>query len=162
VQGGFHVSQIFDYFVCERGLIERWADALEQRNEALQQKFEAEMPRFITLKNVGQQEFGMLARCAAGKDTDSGNAVGGVDLVKAFSEEGPWLLAFRPPAVERLANMIVEESLIEKWLAAVTEFTGGDSDHLRKFLTVIAANDLKGLCDFAIKNKLGVFTCLYG
>lgn len=157
------MSQLFDYFACSRPTIERWADALEQQDEELQQKIESEMPRFVTLKNLGQDELHILARCVKGNDVDTVNAVGQVDLVKAVSEEeGPWVLAFRQPTVEAIAGMTVNMPLIERWVKAVAEFHGTDEDRCRELLTLDAAMTLKEMCRVAVEKRLGVFTCFYG
>ncbi len=42
------MSQLFDYFVCSRSLIDKWADALEQLDEALQEQIESEMPQMVS------------------------------------------------------------------------------------------------------------------
>ena len=157
------MSQLFDYFVCSESLIERWADALAEQDEDLQQKIESEMPRFVTLKNIGQDDFNILARCAEGDDVDTVKAVGEVDLVRAVSEEeGPWIMAFRQPAVEAMARMVVNESLIQRWIKAVAEFNGSGEDWCRETLTADAAESLKEICELAVEARLGVFICFYG
>jgi transposase-like protein len=157
------LGDIFDYFVCPLPIIERWADALAQQDEELQQKIEAEMPRFVTLKNLGQDDFNMLSQCVEGGTVDTVRAVGDVDLVKAVSEEeGPWVMAFRRPAIEAIARMDVNESLLQRWVKAVAEFNGRKEEHCRETLTADAAKTLKEMCPLAVKDRLGVFTCFYG
>jgi hypothetical protein len=157
------MSQLFDYFVCSRPLIDRWADALEQQDEDLQQQIEAEMPRFVSLNNLGQEDFNMLALCAFGDDGDPVEAVGDVDLVKAISEEeGPWIMAFRQPAVEAIAKMKVDEPLLHRWVQTVAQFNGRKEAFCREILTADAANTFKEMCSLAVKKRLGVFTCFYG
>jgi hypothetical protein len=60
------MSQLSDYLVCSRTLIEKWAAALEQQDEHLLLMIEAELPRFITLKNLGFDVVNILARCVDG------------------------------------------------------------------------------------------------
>jgi hypothetical protein len=157
------MSQLFDYFVCSRPTMEGWADALEQQDEELQQRIESEMPRFLTLKNLGQDEFNILARCVEGDDVDTVKAVGQVDLVKAVTEEeGPWVMAFRQPAVEAIAAMSVDRPLLQRWVKAVAEFHGSDEDRCREILNPDAAKTLKEMCSLAVEKRLGVFTCFYG
>lgn len=157
------MSQLFDYFVCSRPMIERWDDALEQQDEELQQKIESEMPRFLNLKNLGQDEFNILARCVEGDESDTVNAVGQVDLVKAVSEkDGPWIMAFRQAAVEAIAGMSVDMPLVRRWGKAVAEFHGMSEERCRELLTTDAAKSLKELCSVAVEKRLGVFTCFYG
>jgi hypothetical protein len=157
------MSQLFDYFVCSRPTIDRWADALEHQDEELQQKIESEMPRFVTLKNLGQDEFNILAQCVEASDVDTVEAVGQVDLVKAVSEEeGPWVMAFRQPAVEAIAGMTVDTPLVQRWVKAVAEFHGRDEDRSRELLTTNSAKTLKEMCRVAVEKRLAVFTCFYG
>jgi hypothetical protein len=157
------MSQNFDYFVCSRPMIERWADAPERGDEDLQQAIQAEMPRFLSLKDVGQTEYNILARCVDGDDGDVVEAVGEVDLVKAVNEaEGPWIMAFRQPAVEAITRMVVDQSLLERWVKAVAEFSGSDEDRCRETLTADVAQSLRDLCALAVGERLGVFTCFYG
>lgn len=154
------MSQLFDYFVCPRTLIDQWADALEQQDEALQEKIEAKMPRVVTLKNLGPDDFNLLARCVEG---DSAVAVGDVDLVRAVNEEeGPWVMALCPPAIKAVARMVVDESLLRRWVKAVAEFHGRKEAHCREVLTADAAQTLQEMCQLAVKKRLGVFTCFYG
>ena len=157
------MSQFFDYFVCSRPVIERWADALEQQDEDLQETIEDEMARSIGLKNVGQDEFNILAHCVAGDNVDTVKAVGEVDLVRAVSEEeGPWVIAFRQPAVEAIAGMVVDPSLLQRWVKAVAQFNGRDEVDWQKTLTAHMAKSLKDICRCAVNERLGVFTCFYG
>lgn len=154
------MSQLFDYFVCSRSLIDKWADALEQQDEARQEKIEAKMPRMATLKNLGQDDFNLLARSV---DGGSVVGVGDVDLVRAISEEeGPWVMALCQPAVRAVARMVVDESLLQRWVKAVAEFHGGKEAHCREILMAEAAETLKEMCQLAVKKRLGVFTCFYG
>jgi uncharacterized protein with GYD domain len=100
------MSQLYDYFACSRALIERWADALEQQDEAQQHEAEAKMPRLLTLKNIRQDAFNLLAECVGGDSFDAIKAMGEVDLIRAVSvEEGPWVMAFRRFAVEAIGGM---------------------------------------------------------
>lgn len=109
------MSQIFDYFVCSRSLIDQWAKALASGDKAQQAKIEAKMPKFLTLRNLGQDEFNILAWCVQGGKGDVVEAVGAVDLVTAISEdEGPWLMAFQQPAIQAIAGMSVDESLLNR------------------------------------------------
>jgi hypothetical protein len=154
------MSQLFDYFVCLVAVIERWAAALGEQDEDRQQQIEAEMPRLVALKNLGQDDFNLLARVVAGEAVV---AVGDVDLVRAVNEEeGPWVIAFRQPAVEAIARMSVDESLLQQWIKSVAEFQGRKEDRCREFLTADAAKTLKEMCVLAVEGRLGVFTCFYG
>jgi len=157
------MAQLFDYFVASRPMIERWADAVQQQDEQLQHQIEGGMPRLLTLKDLGQDEFNILARCAEENDFDVVEAVGEVDLVKAISEvDGPWLMAFRQANVDRISRMSLHTSLIERWVKNVAQFNERNEDVLREVLTAEAANTLKELCGLAVKNRLGVYTCFYG
>src|SRR5262249_54130342 len=101
------VSQLFTYFVCSRPLIERGVDALGAAGEGRQAEVEAEMPRVLTL-GVSQPEVNLLARCLEGGPVRAAAAARGLDLVRALSEEeGPWVMAFRRPAIHALAGMSV-------------------------------------------------------
>jgi len=136
---------------------------MEQQDEELQQMIEAEMPQFVTIKNLGQDEFNILAGCAEGNGVDTVKAVVQVDLVKAVSEEeGPWVTAFRQPAVEAIAGMTVDMPLVQRWVKAVAEFNGRNEDRCREILTTDAAKTLKEICSVAVEKRLGVFTCFYG
>src|SRR5262245_5438980 len=159
---GGHMSQLFDYFACSRPLIERWADALEQQDEDLQGQIEAEMPRSLPLKNLGDDDVNILAWCARGEDGDVVEAVGEIDLVKAVSEEGPWVSTFRQPAVAALAKMRVGPALVRRWVQAVAQFHGETEDYYRELLTADTARALKDLCRLAVKERLGVFVCFHG
>lgn len=157
------MSQLFDYFVCSLPIIQRWTDAMVQQDEDLQQTIESKMPRILTLKSIGQDEFNILAGCAKADEVDAVEAVGQVDLVKAVSdEEGPWVMAFSQAAVEAIAGMRVDTALIQRWASAVTEFHGTSEDWCRELLTMDAAKSLKELCGVAVEKQLGVFTCFYG
>lgn len=156
------MSQLFDYFVCSRPAIERWADALEQQDEDVQKDIEDEMPRFLCLKNVGQDEFNILAACAQ-DEADTVRAVGRLDLIKAVSEEeGPWIIAFRQAEIEAIAGMNVDHSLVERWVRAVVEYRDESEDDCRDQFTTELAKTLKELCGVAVEKQLGVFTCFYG
>jgi hypothetical protein len=105
--------------------MESWAGALADRDEELQGKIKAKMPRFITLQNVGPEEFNILAACVAGENIDVVKAVAEVDLVRAIDpEQGPWVMALRPAAVEALARMQVDELLLGRWVRHVVGFHG--------------------------------------
>ena len=156
------MSQLFDYFVCSRPIIERWADAVEQQDDELQQTIESQMPRLLTLRNIGPDEFNILAQCVEGDDVDTVDAVGQLDLVRAISEEGPWLMAFRQPAVDAIAGMSVDVPLIQRWCKAVAEFFGTSEDFRRELLSTETAKSWKDLCSLAIEKRFGVFVCFYG
>jgi hypothetical protein len=157
------MSQLFDYFVCARALIDKWADALEQRDESLQQKIEAEMPRFLTLKNLSDGDVSILAACTKGDAVDSVKAVGQHDLVRAISEEeGPWITAFRKPTIEAIAKLRVGKPLLQRCVRAIAQFHGGTEAEYRKLLTAKVAGTLKDMCRLAVKKRLGVFTCFHG
>jgi hypothetical protein len=157
------MSQYFDYFVCSQSLIEQWADALAQGDEERQVSLQADLPRFVGFKNLGNDEVNILAWCVKGENTDIAAAVGELDLIRAVSDlEGPWVMAFRQPAVAAIAGMVIDEPLLERWVRAVAEFHGRDEDICRRFLTPRDAGTLKDLCETAVKNSLGVFVCFYG
>ncbi len=157
------MSQLFDYFVCSRSMIRKWAAAMEEQDEELQQRIESKMPRLHTLDGIGQDEFNILAGCAEGDEMDPVEAVGQVDLVATVSEEeGPWVMAFSQVAVEAIAGMHVGSDLIQRWASAVIEFHGTSEYECRELLTMDAANSLKELCGLAVEKQLGVFTCYYG
>jgi hypothetical protein len=63
------MSQLFDFFACSRPMVEEWADALEQQDEARQEAIEAKMPGVLKLKNIGNQEFTTLGACIERADT---------------------------------------------------------------------------------------------
>jgi hypothetical protein len=99
-----------------------------------------------------------------GDDVDVVKAVREVDLVKAISEkEGPWITSFRQHTVEAIATMVIDPSLLHRWLKLVTQFMGASTEErYRRFLTAGSAGTLKEMCGFAIKEHFGVFTCSYG
>jgi hypothetical protein len=157
------MSQLFVYFVCPQAAIERWAEALARRDEDLRRKIESDMDRVVTLKNLGQDDFNLLARCVAGGDIDVVRAVGDVDPIKAVSEdEGPWVLAFRQPAVIALAQMNVDEPLLRRWAEVVARFKGKSANDYRGSLTADVARTLREMCALAVRERLGVFCCFYG
>jgi hypothetical protein len=143
--------------------MESWAGALADRDEELQGKIKAKMPRFITLQNVGPEEFNILAACVAGENIDVVKAVAEVDLVRAIDpEQGPWVMALRPAAVEALARMQVDEPLFGRWVRHVVGFHGGTEDFHRSRLPAKTAESLKELCGLAVTQHLEVFICCYG
>jgi hypothetical protein len=157
------MSQLYDYFACSRRQVERWAKALAAGDEELQERIEAAMPRLVTLKNLGQDDFTILARCAAGGGVDVVEAAGAIDLVRAISpDEGPWVMAFRRPDVNAVAEMRVDGSLLRRWAKHVAEYRGGRQADIRHVLSAEAARTLKELCGLAVKERLGVFACFYG
>jgi hypothetical protein len=90
-------------------------------------------------------------------------AVGQIDLVKAVSEQGPWVMAFRKPAIEAVAGVSVDTLLVRRWVKAVVQFFGPTSeDRCRMFLTTEAANSFKELSSLAVEKKLEVFVCFHG
>jgi hypothetical protein len=144
-------------------MIEKWAEALDQQDEDLQQQVESAMPRFVTLKNLGAEEFNILARCVEGDSEDTLDAVDEIDLIKAVSEEeGPWIMAFRQPTVEAIARMSIDKSLLRRWVKAVAQYSGREEDDCRVLLSANAAKTLQGICSQAVKERLGVFVCFYG
>jgi len=145
-------------------LIENWADALERGDEALQEKIEAEMPFVISLKNLGFDDFAILAECAEGDAVAPGKSVGEEDLVKAVSEkEGPWITAFRQPIIEAIAKIPrVDRSLLQRWVRAVTQYRGGSEADKQSLLSAENARTLRDMCRLAIKEQAGVFNCFYG
>jgi hypothetical protein len=163
ISKGHGVSQLFDYFACSRRLIERWADALADGDEDRRQQIEAEMPGLVTLKRVGQDEFNVLAACVAGDTVDVVQAVGQMGLVQAVSpEEGPWVIAFRRPAIEALAGMRVDEPLVARWARHLAALHGGQEDYYRRLLTAAVAGTFGQLCGLAVERELGVFVCFHG
>jgi hypothetical protein len=157
------MSQLYDFFACPRPLIERWAEALAAGDEELQNKIEAELPRRLPLNGIGQDELNILAACVAGEPVDVVQAVGRLDLVKAVSEEeGPWVTAFRRPAVKAVAGMRVDDELVGNWVRHVAEFHGESVKKVRRILTTEMAMTFKDLCSLAAKEHLGVFACFYG
>src|SRR5207244_3620069 len=68
---GDEMSQLFDYFVCSRLMIVEWAAALAEGDEQLRAEIEAVMPRLARLEDIGQDEFNLLAACAAGESVDA-------------------------------------------------------------------------------------------
>jgi len=155
------MGQYDDFFVCPPSVIERWADALQEGDEELQEATEAEMDRVVPLKNVGHDEFCMLAHCTRGDVVDPVNAVEGSELVRAVSEEGPWVTASHRSAVEAVAGAVVGPPLIERWVKAVAEFHG-DEDHYRELLDAELAESLKDLSTLAVSKESDVFVCFYG
>jgi hypothetical protein len=157
------MSQLFDYFACSRPLIEQWAEALATRDADLRQEIETAMPGVIKLKNLSQNEFNLLAASVAAEVVDVVAAVGEVDLVKAVSaEEGPWVMAFRRPAVEAIAGMHIDQTLLDRWVGHTIELNGGTAAYYGKLLTAEAAGKFKELCRLAVAGNLGVFACFYG
>ena len=157
------MSQIFDFLVCPRPLIEQWADALSRQDEDVQHAAEAKMSRVVTLRNLGQDEFNILAYCILGNEPDVANAVCDVDLVRALSEEeGPWIMAFRSPAIEAIAGMAVDASVLQRWAKSVAEFYESELEDCSQILTAESAALLKDACQCALTNELRVYTCFYG
>lgn len=156
------MSQLFDYFVCSRPDIDRWADALEQGDE-LEGAIEKEMPQVVHFRNLGQDDVNILAQCSQDREVDSVTAVGEIDLVRAISdEEGPWVMALRTPYIRMLAEMRIDNRLLERWVAAVAKFNGTEEEYCREVLTTEAAETLKKMCRLAVEKNLGVFVCFYG
>lgn len=157
------MSQLFDYFVCSRPLIDEWVEALEQGDEELQAKVEGRMPRMRTLKNLGNDELAILASCTEAGDPDVVEAVGNIDLIRAICEEdGPWIMTFRRGSIEAVTKMTVNENLLERWVEAVVDFNGGDEEYYRHFLTADTAQSLRELCQHANDHNLELFVCFYG
>ena len=48
------MSQLFDYFVCSRSLMDEWAEALQQADEDLQAKVEGGSYRPLPGARVGE------------------------------------------------------------------------------------------------------------
>jgi hypothetical protein len=89
--------------------------------------------------------------------------VGDVDLVRAVNgEEGPWVMALCQPAVDAMARIVVDDSLLKRWVNAVADFYGRKVAYCREYLTADAAQTLKAMCLLAVEKRLGVFTCFYG
>jgi hypothetical protein len=90
-------------------------------------------------------------------------AAGEVDLVKAVSdEEGPWVMAFRTSTVQAIAAMAAEQSVVQRWVEAVSAFNGRKYDWESARLTAVVAETLKDLCQVAVERWLGVYCCFYG
>ncbi len=156
------MSQLFDYFVCARPEIEAWADAFQSQDEGTQHDIEATMPFSVTVKNVGQDCFNILASCAREGEVDVVEAVGILDLVREISEEGPWVMSFRQPTIEAIAGMDIDTQTLERWAACVAELYEGDVAIYRALLSADIARRFKDLCTVAIAKNLRVFTCFYG
>jgi hypothetical protein len=157
------VSQLIDYFVCSRALATKWAEAMEQQDEALQSDIEAKMPCFVTLKNLGQDEVNILAACVEGDVADPAEAVSEIELVHAVSEEeGPWGMAFDQSVIEAIAGMSVEKALLQRWLRVVCQFRGGSEAYHKRWMSADAATKLKEMCELAVTKNMGLFTCFYG
>lgn len=157
------MSQLFDYFVCSRPEIDRWAAALEEQDDDLQETIEKKMLHVAHFRNLGQDDVNILAECTQEKDVDSVTAVGEIDLVRAISdEEGPWVMALRTPYIRMLAEMRIDNRLLERWVTAVARFNGTKDEYCRQVLTSEAAETLKMMCRLAVEKNLGVFVCFYG
>lgn len=121
------------------------------------------MPRFITLKNIGQDEFNILAQCISSDDVDLVKAVGQIDLVRAISEtEGPWVIAFRQPAIDAVARMSISEPLIHRWIRATAAFQEVQENRMATLLTTDVATTFMEMCSTAVEKQLGVFACFHG
>lgn len=155
------MGQYYDFFVCPLPIVERRADALQEGDEELQEAIEAEMDCVVPLKNVGHDEFCMLARSTRGDVVDLVNAVEGSELVRAVSEEGPWVTALHRSAVEAVAGAVVGPPLIERWVKAAAGFHG-DEDRYRGLLDTEIAESLKDVSALAVSKGLDVFVCFYG
>jgi hypothetical protein len=157
------MSQLFDYFVCSRALIKKWAEALEQDDESVQSDIEAKMPCRMTLKNVGQDEVNLLAACIEGDLVDPVEAISEIELVHAVSEdEGPWVMAFDQSVLEALARMSVDKALLQRWVRVMCEHRGGSEVYHRRWMSASTARTLKQMCELAVTKSLGLITCFYG
>jgi hypothetical protein len=86
-----------------------------------------------------------------------------LDLVKAISEEeGPWVIAFRQPTIDAIAQMEVNEPLLQRWASVVAKHMGQEEEDCREYLAAEVAGKFKELCSLAVQKNLGVFTCFYG
>lgn len=156
------MSQLFDYFVCSRKKIEQWGRALEEQDEEIQEHIEGQMARRLCLKNISMVEFSILAHCVDDAAVDVVQAATEVDEVLTVNEEeGPWVMAFRPDAVQAVAKMTVDPSLVERWVNAVTRFNEDEVSN-REGLTADLAEKFKDLCRCAMNEGLEVFVCFYG
>lgn len=144
---------LFDYFVCSRPHIERWAEALASGDEHHRETLEAEMPRVVTFKNLGPDEVGILAQCATGGEAEA------VDVVRSVNEQK--ILAFRQAVIDSIAAVQVDESLLQRWAKQASKFNGQSEAENRQVLLYGAARKLKDLCTLAVDEALGVFTCIY-
>lgn len=157
------MSQLFDYFACSRPIIEQWAEALADGDEERRAEIEATMPRVARLKGIGQDEFNILAACAAGEAVDVVKAAGRVDLVRVIdAEEGPWVMAFRRPEVEAVAGMRVDGPLLGRWARHAAELHGRPEGRNRMLLSEEAAETFQEMCVLAVKGDFGLFVCFYG
>lgn len=157
------MSQLFDYFACERAMIEQWTDALATQDEEAMHKIEDQMHRVVHLRNVGQDEFNLLAACVVGSEFDIAVAAADVDLVTAIEEEeGPWIMAFSPEKIRAIAGATIDQTLLQCWAAAVAELHGSDEKEVGESLTLEVARSLQDLCRNAVDTGHGVFICFYG
>jgi hypothetical protein len=149
--------------VCSPSVIKRWADALASGTDDVPEEVEAEMPRRLPLSGLGHLEFNLLAQCAEGGTVGLPEAAGALGLFRAVSEEpGPWVTAFRQPAIEATARMKVDHELLDRWAKSCNDFTQAGQEYQRSLLTVNPASGLKEMCGRAVKAGLGVFTGCYG
>jgi len=156
------MPQRVDYFACTRPVIEQWIAALKASDEARRAKVDAQMAGSATFMGLTDVIFNILATCQDA-NFDMFKAASAVDLVGAVSaEEGPWVMALRQPAIERIARIRVDESVLECWVRWATVLNRRSEEENRQALSAVAANSLRDLCIIVLEKRVGLFTCSYG
>ncbi|MCC9608468.1 hypothetical protein LOC68_10120 [Blastopirellula sp. JC732] len=157
------MAQFIDYFLCTREQIERWADALKDLDEDRQAEIEEEMATKITLRNIGDTEFELLAAAIPSSNGDLSTQTARSELVRAINEEmGPWIVALSVPHVEAIAGATLDEAILQKWIEAAAEFFDDEEESTRERLNLESAETFRQLSQSALAQGLEIYSCFYG
>jgi len=157
------MSQYFDYFVCSEIIMERWGQAVLEFDEEKLHLCQRMMPAFSGFKNVSFDMVGMLAKCDAEQVGDPYEYIADFELAKSLNdEEGPWILRLKNVVVDAVAELDVDEKVIERWIRYQVEFSGVSVDESTHDYFYESAESLSVICKLALKRQLPVYCCFYG
>lgn len=115
------------------------------------------MARAVTLKNLSDTDVRLLACCARGFRGEVGTST----LATVDAAQGRYLMEFRRPVVQAIAELELSSPIIDEWIDLAGDLTS-DPLHRARYLTPRTASCLQDLCRVALDMGWGFYCCYFG